>query len=278
MGFSLWRGDRNSHSEKIREIRDAGFDYVEVSFDFPWPLQDSRLLREICEEIRENGLMVAVHGGWRDVKLASPINEVREASLKYVLKTMEEARKIEPLYMLFHIATEQATKEMDEHVKTVRESAISSMNTLVKHAEELNIRLVFENVPSHFLADLNDAKAVFLEVDGARLCFDVGHAWMYEARREENVSVRGVVERWFSELSKWISGLHVYDCLAIDGCLKEHILPSVDSEFLRAVIDNRRKYGVVVDFAVVEAFKNMRDEDVKPSELRGVVELLRSGL
>ncbi|MDJ0268954.1 MAG: sugar phosphate isomerase/epimerase [Aigarchaeota archaeon] len=278
LGFSLWRGDRNAYSGKIREIRETGFDYVEVSFDFPWPLQDNGLLRKIGEEICENGLLLAVHGGWRDVKLASPINEVREASLKYVLKTVEEAKRMEPLYMLFHMATEQAVKEMDEYTKAVKDAAVNSMNTLVMRAEELDIRLVFENVPSQFLADPHDAEAVFLEVGNARLCFDVGHAWMYEVRREENVSVGSVVERWFSGLGRWISGLHIYDCLAINGCLKEHILPGVDSEFLRAVIDNRQKYDVASDFVVVEAFKNIRGEDVKPSELQGVVELLRKGL
>ncbi len=280
IGFPLWLGDRRKFTAKVNEACEAGFDYIELSFDYPWPIPDSSTPRSLVKLIREVGLEVAIHGAWRDVRLASPISEVREASVKYTIKTLEYAREFNPMYVVLHISTDQAVKEVGEYEELIAEAAITSIREILRSAEEYEVNVVFENVPSQYCASIDQMKRIVADIENIKVCFDIGHAQVHAIRAYKNrkIEVKELVDIWFDELGDKIRGVHVYDCLVQGRWIDEHITPSPNSESIKALISAVKSRSLSLDFTVVEAFRDTEGRDASPKSLSEVVSLLKKEL
>ncbi|MDI9619483.1 MAG: sugar phosphate isomerase/epimerase family protein [Candidatus Nezhaarchaeota archaeon] len=279
IGFPLWLGDRKNIEVKVKEAVEAGFDFMELSLDYPWAVADVLTPSNIAFRVREAGLELAVHGCWRDVKLASPIEEVRKASVKHVLRTIEMAKKWDPMYVVLHISTDQAFREASEREASFVNAARKSVRSILKLASSMGLELLFENVPSQFCASLNHFRKVLKNLDHARICLDIGHAQVYAARTiKRNVNVEELVLSWFKGFGSAIRGVHVYDCLVQGKWIDEHIAPSNCSSSVRALINSARKSGIDLSFAVIEAFKDSQGRDANPKSLAEVVGNLKVSL
>ncbi|MCS7139814.1 MAG: sugar phosphate isomerase/epimerase [Candidatus Nezhaarchaeota archaeon] len=280
IGFPLWLGDRKRLATRIRETLEAGFDFVELSFDYPWPIPDSSTPRSIAKAVQDAGLSLAIHGSWRDVRLASPIDHVREASVKYLIETLEIARELDPMYILFHVSTDQAIREAQEYEDVIIKAATSSTRTILKAALEMGLTAFFENIPSQFCGSIDHVKKIFMDVEEAKLCFDIGHAqaYMVRANRGKGVNIQEVVDQWFRELGALIRGVHVYDCLAQGKWIDEHIAPTISSPSIKALVTTIDNTKTRLDFVVIEAFQDREGNDARPASLDKVVEYLKRSL
>ena len=280
IGFPLWLGDKRKFAVKVNEAYEADFDYIELSFDYPWPTPDGLTPRSLVKLIREIGLEVAIHGAWRDVKLASPISEVREASVKYTIKTLEYARELNPMYVVLHISTDQAVKEAGEYEEFIAGAAITSIREILRSAEKYEVNIVFENVPSQYCASIDQMKRIVADIEDIKICFDIGHAQVHAIRayKDKKIEVKELVDIWFDELGDKIRGVHVYDCLVQGKWIDEHITPSPNSECVKALISAVKKRSLSLNFAVVEAFRDAEGKDASPKSLSEVVNLLKKEL
>ncbi|RLF21921.1 MAG: hypothetical protein DRJ68_02370 [Thermoprotei archaeon] len=278
VGFPLWIGDRGNFEAKLKEAYEAGFDFIELSLDFPWPIPDSSTPNLIARAMKEMGLDIALHGCWRDVKLASPISEVREASVKYVVRILDCCKALEPAYVVFHVSTDQAVSEANEYEQLIVDSAVKSVKEVVSYASKRGLEVVFENVPHQFCASLDQAVKLFRQVNGCKVCFDVGHAYAHSVRRNRNVDLYELVNSWLRELRDLIKCIHVYDCLVQGRWIDEHITPTTTSHSIKALIEASRSWSFKPAFIVIEAFKNPDGGDAKPGDLVDVVELLKREL
>jgi len=278
-GFPLWLGDKHRFAPRIYEARDAGFDYIELSFDYPWPIPDEETPRKIAGYARSAGLDVAIHGSWRDVRLASPVNEVREASLSYVSRTFEIAKKFEPRYVVLHISTDQAVNEVKELEPLVIDAAVQSARELTELASELGMTLLFENIPSSFCSTVEHMKKLVSGVSEAGLCLDVGHAWLQALKSDEGrgARVEEVLDKWVKELGNKIQAVHVHDCLVKEGRVQEHVTPSLDSPSIRS-LSRFRERNLKLQFVVLEVFKRPDGKEASPRDLAKLVEHLRRAL
>jgi len=277
IGFPLWLGDRKNFTVKIREAFEAGFDFIELSFDYPWPLPDTSTPKSIVKALRAVGLDLAIHGSWRDIRLASPIVEVREASTKYIIKTLEIAKELNPMYIVFHVSTDQAIREAKEYEDVIVNAAMQSVRDILSLASKMGVKVVFENVPSQFCGSIDHVKKVFMSVEDAKICFDVGHAQIHAIRagKGEDVDVQKLIIMWFKELGEKIQGVHVYDCLVQGKWIDEHITPSTNSQSIKALIAATKSMKLHLNFAVIEAFKDKEGRDANPKSLIEVVKYLK---
>lgn len=278
IGFPLWLGDRRKFEAKIRETHSAGFDFIELSFDYPWPVPDDLTPRRIVRFARNMGLDLAIHGSWRDIRLASPIDQIRERSLEYVLRTLEIAKELEPKYVVLHVSTDQAVREVEELEHLVVKAASQSVQRIVDFALRLGITILFENTPSQFCSSIEHMKKVILGIEGSNMCFDIGHvqlqAMKLDDQRERSAS--DVIEKWVKELGPKIRGVHVHDCIARGSRIDEHIAPSTSSQSIKSLMDLVRSKSLRLGFIVIEAFKDPEGREVSPKSLVNVVRQLRS--
>lgn len=107
IGFSVWKEDYKRASELIASLFDAGFDHVEVSIDSPLDLGDPEL-SGIVEAVRGAGLSLGFHAPWKEVFIASPVEEIRSSSTSVVAKILGWAQRYDPEYVVVHGSSDQA--------------------------------------------------------------------------------------------------------------------------------------------------------------------------
>lgn len=278
IGFPLWLGDRKKFEDKVKRAHSAGFDFIELSFDYPWPIPDNLTPKKISSLIKDVGLSLAIHGSWRDIRLASPIDQVREASLNYVLRTLEIAKKLEPVYVVFHVSTDQAVREVEELEHLIIDVALQSVQSIVSFASKLGIVVLFENTPSQFCSSIEHMKKIVLSVEGSYVCFDIGHALLQALKLNDHgsVSVSYVIRKWVEELGSKILGVHVHDCIIRKSRIDEHIAPSISSQSIKYLMDFIRDKSLKSNFVVIEAFKDVEGGEIDPRSLVDVVEKLKA--
>jgi len=279
IGFPMWLGHKDKFTSKVSEAHDAGFDYIELSFDHPWPIPDEETPRKIAKCARSAGLDLAIHGSWRDVRLASPISEIREASLGYVSRTFHIAQKLEPKYVVLHVSTDQAVNEVKELEPLVAEAATQSARELADLASELGMTLLFENVPLSFCSSVEHVKKLVSNVSWAGVCLDVGHAWLQalKSSEEKRARIEDVVGKWVNELGSRIRAVHVHDCVVKEGRIQEHVAPSLDSPSIRS-LSRLKERNLSVRFVVLEVFRRPDGNEASPRDLAELVEHLRRAL
>ncbi|RLE50018.1 MAG: hypothetical protein DRJ31_02810 [Candidatus Methanomethylicota archaeon] len=274
VGFPMWLGDRRSWRRKMLEAFEAGFSYVELSLDYPWPLPDRETPKAIVAEAKKLGLDMVFHGCWRDVKLSSPIGCVREASVSYVIDVVEAAGEIYPTYFILHLSTDQAVDQVEGYEDLFVEAATSSLKEVLKAASKVGMEIVIENDPAHFMVTVDQVVSVLERFDDVRFCFDVGHAYAYAARRGRDVDVNELVESWLKALDRKTVGAHVYDCIVRDHWVEEHVTPSEKSQLIQAFVKAARSKPVKLNFITVEAFRKPDGSPARFGELKDIVKLL----
>jgi len=96
IGSSVWYGHRPL-AKKFGELLDAGFEYFEISLDYPFPEKGD----EIKEALHDFGIQPAFHASL-DILLACPRDEIFRSSMKVLEKCLNFAAKFETLYFNFH--------------------------------------------------------------------------------------------------------------------------------------------------------------------------------
>ncbi|MEM4576506.1 MAG: sugar phosphate isomerase/epimerase family protein [Candidatus Nezhaarchaeales archaeon] len=278
IGFPLWLGDKAKFKYKVDESHKAGFDFIELSLDYPWPVPDSSTPKKIADYIREAGLDLAVHGSWRDIRLASPIDEIREASVKYTLKLLEITEGLEPKYVVLHVSTDQAIEEARNFGQSIIDATSASIQTILDFAFENGLTILFENVPSNFCSSIDHIKRAILSVEGSEICFDVGHAQVQAVRSSnwKEVEVDVVIDEWFKNLGSKIRGVHVYDCLVEGGWINEHVAPSTSSKSIKSLLKWIKDEKSRVNFVVIEAFKDAKGNEIGPRKLTSLVRQVKT--
>lgn len=213
----------------LERANEYGFDYVEVSLDYPWPEElRSRELREIKEAEERLGVKLAIHAPWRDIALASPRQALREASLKVLEQCLQFSTEVEALYFNVHVSTREAWTIREVKQRAV-EAALESIKQLALKANELGVELTVENNPEPSFGVPSTLKPL-VEVDGVKLCLDVGHVayanWLIERRGMGELKERAAsLEEWVEAFKGRVLVGHLHDYLAEGNEFQDHLLP-----------------------------------------------------
>ena len=213
----------------LERANEYGFDYVEVSLDYPWPERlKGRALEEVKEARAKYGVAVAIHAPWRDVALASPRPQLREASLKLFEECLGFASSVEALYFNVHVATREAwaIKGVKERIE---EAALDSVKRLAGRARELGVELTVENNPEPLFGVPSMLKPL-LSVEGVKLCLDVGHVayanWLVQQRGVEAFKHEvAELEGWVKAFKEKVLVGHLHDYVAEDKEFQDHLMP-----------------------------------------------------
>lgn len=229
-----------SVAKAIEKANEYGFDYVEVSLDYPWP---EGLVGKTLEEVREAkakyGISLAFHAPWRDVALASPRQILRESSLKLYEICLEFAHKLEALYFNFHIFSKEAWSIPGVREK-LEESAFSSVRKLSLKAGSLGLKIAIENNPEPLFGIPRMLKP-FVEGDVVKLCLDSGHVaytrWYVSQRDSDEFKEEAAdLEEWVRIFKNKILVGHIHDYVVQNGKFRDHLFLGRGSSDLRKEI------------------------------------------
>ncbi|RLF12542.1 MAG: hypothetical protein DRJ98_00155 [Thermoprotei archaeon] len=217
----------------INKANEYGFDYVEISLDYPWPEKlRGKTLEEIKEAKAKYGVELAIHAPWRDVSLASPRPILREAALKLFDECLEFASKLSPLYFNLHVASREAWT-IEGVRKALEEAAVRSIKHIAEKARQLGIEITVENNPDPLFGVPSMLKPM-VEIEGVKLCLDVGHVayarWTVEHRGMDLFKEEAVdLEEWVKTFKGKVLVGHLHDYAAEDHSFQDHLLPGTGS-------------------------------------------------
>ena len=226
-GKNVWYGERPL--EKVfKSVQKLGFDYIELSIDYPWPERISEKDFKLIKNLKKDfGLEVAIHAPWVGLCLAHPQKEVFNASLKIVKKALLFSKKLDPLYFNFHLlAPFHGTFKLKPITKEVLRRGVESASLISKLAKKIGIEACLENNPEIFFGSPKQIEMVLKEVKDLKFTLDVGHAVVakHEIRRKKNPfkKERLSLDHWFSRFKDKIFTIHLSDVLIKGEKVKDH--------------------------------------------------------
>jgi sugar phosphate isomerase/epimerase len=268
LGFPVWYGYGFEISRIIEEARDTGFDYIEVSIDHPWPRGGEPSLDEVVRLIKGSGLSTGFHAPWRDLRLSSPFEEVREASVKVFEKIALDLSVHECDYLVAHLSTDQAIDRIYEIRDEVVEAAVKSAETLAEICRGLGIMFLVENVRE----DLEMFERVASRADG--VCLDIGHVIISTYKGYGRGNIDAELERWLTSLRGRVVAIH-YSGVKFDGkYARDHQLTNSSDRYLRIL---RGHLGELRPrYILFEVFDGVGEEHAWPRQLADALRFIRS--
>jgi len=251
------------------ELRAGGFDGVELSLDYP--LCRNGLHVSVLEELRGSGFEVAIHLPWREVHLASPIEEVRSTSLRYVVDCFRSSSRLEPRYAVLHVTTEQAVCSSD--VELCLSKAVDSVQHVLRVAEDYGVPLYVESTRQYCCGGLEHAVR-YVDL-GAGVCLDVPHAVeRYSRLRRRLLTLGEVIREAPPSVLPHIGVVHLHG-YTVSGyyVVDSHLEPTqaLVSEYLELVRRGILKPGTTV----IEAFFSQSSGKLTFDKLRWCVDEVR---
>lgn len=254
----------------MSEISKSGFDYIEISLDYPWPFKGDLRLRDVVQLAESEGLSVAFHGPWRDIRLSSPIESVRNASVKAFKDFMKKIAEFKCDYVVVHLSTDQAVDKISLIRDEVINSAVKSAKELSSFMRDLSLRIVFENVKE----SLPEFREIVSRTD-SEICLDISHAICVSVRNGKRRDLEGDVINWMNEFRDRIRVIHFSGIKFIGNWVRDHLMTDENDRFLNLV--KRELRNLQVDNFLLEIFfEEVNHGEVSPARLAKIVEFLKS--
>jgi len=212
----IWYGDRPLQAafEKAHRI---GFDYIELSLDYPWPDELTGEEMELLEKLEEEyGLGIAFHGPWAGKVISHPRDEISDACMKIYEKCLKFARKFNPLYFNFHQFGYAATRDFEEIKRRIWDRALETTRAIADLGRRNGFPVTVENNEDPFFGNPKFIEFLLEKIGGLNFCLDVGHViisrWEIQ-RRAKGESEKTEIEDWFNTFGDRIFTVHLHDCL-----------------------------------------------------------------
>ncbi len=281
--YSAWyRNFASFSSESIRnfisKLKDTHFDGIELSIDYPLYFKVSAQ-ELVTHYLKHEGLYLSIHLPWRDLELASPVEEIRKASLNVVLKCINELSKLEPRYFILHLTTEQDFCGYMN--KDCIKSAKESLSEIIKQCEDVSIPLLIETTHDkccsnedtlpYILADFKDEPYIGVCLDPIHLLSRRIKMW---GSGEDIVEL---VKSLPPIIIDRVEALHVHNYRRLSyGLTYVHLIP--DDDVLKDFMEIIRYLGNRVKIITIEVYKDLSGKDIDINQLRHVVMTLKEGV
>jgi sugar phosphate isomerase/epimerase len=282
LGAPVWYGNR-PFKRTIEELYKLGFEYIELSLDYPLPdCMDDAERKGLKRLLEEFDLKIGVHSPL-DIPIAHPRDEVADASRAVLRRCLEFSAEFLPLlqYYNLHLNPRVSTFKLKDVREEITRKGLERCRELTRMASEFGIEVSVENdlVPFEW-SDLLFG-ALSLLSPNLYLTFDVGHAIMagmiYSRMKRRDGNYLDYLKRWIEKCGAKILVVHVHDCSCTGNELQDHLsLGSGELDF-DAVFELVR--STTCKYLVIETFwKNKDKMRMDYEEMRRNVELCRSYL
>jgi len=201
LGICSWFGYKLPHEERIKLIKDAGFQSV-----MTWWGKGSKDGNETSETkpevIRKYGLTIEnAHFSFSGINSIWEDSPDGEEFLKIYFSYIDDCKKFEIPTAVMHISSGEITPPFGQ-------TGLNRFKQLVERAEKYGITIALENVRKF---DYLEYLFANIESDRLKFCYDCGH---------ENCFTPGI--DYLSKYGNKLVALHLHDN---DGAGDQHMLP-----------------------------------------------------
>jgi len=239
-------GERFERMLKLIEGFDVSF--VELVDDGYHELSEERVrvLRRLAEA---KGIRYGVHTPFAGVNIATPIREIREATLNRLKRSITNASQLDcevwVLHPGLHTALDRFYPNLDWRMN------LEAVEELIEHAEEVGVTISIENTPiciPFILRTVEHFKKFYVDLKrDLKMTLDIGHA-----------HINGEIREFFSEFRDKIIYIHAHDNDGKSDLHQAIGYGTINWEMVANVIKNSGYRGVIT----VESVEHV-EESVK---------------
>ncbi|NPA96191.1 MAG: TIM barrel protein [Crenarchaeota archaeon] len=274
LGINLWHRDLRRLEKLLEEAQTLGINHAEISADFPFGVTELESFEAMAKVCRERGFTLSIHAPWHEISLASPLEELRAASVEITKKVVRNAYRVEALYVVLHVTSSQPVCRGRLFERCV-DAARRSVAELSKAAEELGLYLAVENVGDPCCGRVDQLSRIV--EPPAYACIDVAHAYSFEEdpqRAVREVKMHDMLARWVSAIGRdRVLAIHLHGVRARGKKLETHL------EIRGDMLDPKafaKEVSRCARFLVFEVFKKLDGSESDISSIASIVRELRS--
>jgi len=200
----------------LKSIQQTGFNLIEIcSYHAHLDYHDKKFVVRTASMIQELGMEpYSFHAPFADnIDITSLDSAQQRIALDEITQAAEAASILGVAHFVIHPGPEQDLRLDDDRPKRF-ENAAKALNVLSKRCEELNLKLVFENMLPHLsFGQPSDLQWVLGEMHSSNVgvCLDTGHAYL-----------SGEIETVVQKISGHLTMLHANDN---NGNYDDHLPP-----------------------------------------------------
>jgi sugar phosphate isomerase/epimerase len=231
-GMPVWYGSGSIKSATERAYR-LGFDYIEFDLNTLFPEKLSRKEILILKNLNKYPLEIAFHAPLVGIDVTHPNNEIRNASLKVLIKYIKFAERLNGVYFNFHVHSYYFwLKNFQEDIYN---KAFESLEKIVNSSKKIN--LTIENIPNNFFGGIKEFKKV-LKAKRLHLCFDVGHAIKFEMERKKDhkASIK-IIQKWCRIFREKILVTHLHSYIFKKNKIIDHTPFNIGKLNIKQIFD-----------------------------------------
>jgi len=271
IGYTIWYKDLRDLDYLVNELSKAEFDLIELSIDYPLCFKMG-LPMETLRYFIKKGFSIGIHAPWRDIELASPISKIREASVEAIIHSIRLLNGIDVKYVVLHVTTEQAFCGYRD--RECLDAAEQSLYTIIEIAKENDMDILVETTHDKCCGGEEQVPYLLERFPSLGLCVDIAHI---ATRRYRKWGATLDVEELFYDLPpiaiERTKVIHVHGFRELEYNITfTHLVPEPE---LISKLKNVLRRLENLEAIVLEVFKDAEGQDVRPSEIKWVVSLLR---
>lgn len=271
LGFSVWKRDVSRAGQLIQDLVETGIDHVEIDIDSILDLEDREWLRELAGVLYRENMTIGVHAPWKELYIASPVEEVREASVKILTRLVRALRDtgIDYEYIVLHPSSEQPV--CTENTMRCLESLKRSLEGIMRETE----RVVVETIQGRCCGRAEQIDILLDMVPGLSVCLDLAHVIAENIKTREFRTVADAIELVSRKVLEKTMVLHLHGLyIERDKRVKTHrdfsITPLGETSLVERIRDIQR-----LRYIVFEVFYNREGRDARPLDIRDEVSRVR---
>jgi sugar phosphate isomerase/epimerase len=214
LGLSSLLFPKASIEDIVKFSAKLGAECVELIYDVPHfpPDYDQRELSGIKELIDAHGLGVSVHGSFWDLNPASHHRELWKLTLKQVQRGIDACRALGGEIVVLHYGR-CPVPEVEGFLEEAKRRYRGFLEQCLPYARERGVTLALENAGGQLATyppTVEELKRLVLELEGAKVAFDIGHAHLAE-RRAGGKDTGLAIARAIEGLREHLVHVHVHD-------------------------------------------------------------------
>ncbi|MEM4969717.1 MAG: TIM barrel protein [Sulfolobales archaeon] len=272
LGFSVWREDAKRISELVSKLIEAGYDHVEVSIESPMDLEDPGLSL-IINTIRGAGLSIGFHAPWKEIYIASPVEEIRSAAVDVIAKVLRTILRFEPEYFVLHGSSEQNICSKNEDLCLAQLG--KSMESLLKIYGNIYIETI-QGICCGKISQILKLMEIYREL---RACLDLAHIAvenMVKGKNKWPSRIADALNEIPESVGKRSPLIHLHGLKGGDKRVRTHYDFSYTPLGAEDIARAARLWGV--KYIVFEVFYRSAGDPIEPSDLYEEIKKMRGWL
>jgi len=270
LGYSVWKKDVSRIEELTSEFIEQELDHVEIDIDSLLDLDDNTWIMRFKDVFSSYNISIGVHAPWREIHLASPLDDIREASEKIIIKILEILDKldIDYDYIIIHPSSEQPICS-ENSIK-----CIESLKRSVENIRRYTDNIVVESIQGRCCGKLDHIEILIDLVSDTKICLDLAHIYVEYKKLKNYKNLADVLNIVSEKILRKTFLIHLH------GVYHENSKDKVHRDFDQTPLGEEDLFLKIsglnnVRYLVFEVFYNRSGRDSKPSDIEREIKRLR---